>query len=309
VTGTTVHVIYEGVSATRLDADIARAGVESLQSIADIGNVEVVISGDLTRSVRSRLGAAEAKAFRSERVTGAVGAKVFKISDGHAIVMDARLLIPGAAVFADIDVPRLFLHEGLHIALASHGEGASAIVAPKRNTSGAHAHFFGQAAILVEEFRVERALGERGLPLHQTYSESLPGALGDANREFLDAVILRHPNEDVSRCYDASLRAFNALTVHMAYLSADDVVSAERGTSQHLDRGGLWPRLVGDFWDELRASLAPLPSADHRVGVVSLRQTAEATSRVLQRWLRHVGFDLDDRKEGLYFDVLRHDFG
>src|SRR5262245_10213342 len=113
---------FEGAREGQLDARLIEEGEGRLRSVSGLDAVEIVFARDLTASVRRRLPADQAHAFSSERVSGRVGAKTITTPDGCSIVIDARLLFPGAAAGAGVDVPRLFEHEAWHGALAFHGE-------------------------------------------------------------------------------------------------------------------------------------------------------------------------------------------
>jgi hypothetical protein len=161
---------------------------------------------------------------------------------------------------------------------------------------------------MIEEFRVERALCEQGRPLRVTYEQTTPDVLDELRAALLDAVTLRHSAEDIGRTYDSVLRAFNAVTIHFAYLAADHVESGGVRTIGSVRNTPEWERYVHSNWNELVRLLEPIPAAHTDMGSTAMCSTADELADMLHRWLRDVGFDLYDAPEGLYFDVLRHDF-
>ncbi|KWW98565.1 hypothetical protein LI90_192 [Carbonactinospora thermoautotrophica] len=51
-----------------------------------------------------------------------------------------------------------------------------------------------------------------------------------------------------------------------------------------------------------------LPDAARSADPEHLDRAVLVLADSLADWLNHIGFDLRDTAEGLYFDVLRHDF-
>lgn len=245
--------------------------------------------------------AEQARAFSADRVSGRVGAKTITTPAGCAIVLDGRLLVPGAAQAAGIDVARMFEHEAWHGALARHGEDFDASFR-RLGVEGAQAHYVGQALVIVDDYRIERALFEQGSALDPSYVPSTADTLDGCADALLDAVTLRYPGEPMTRCFETAVPAFNSLTTHLGYLAA---AAADVAALRRLPR---WERLVGDHYDRMKEALAQLPSATERVDPVTIDATATELADVLEAWLRDVGFVLKDVSSGLYLDVLSHDF-
>jgi hypothetical protein len=299
--------VYERISASVLDEAILDAALTSLGGVPGVGEVDVVVAGDLEASIRQRLSEDAAAGFAVERVTGSVGAKTIHRDDGSSIVIDGRLLIQGAARAADIDVSRLLAHEGWHVSLRNRGEDFNT-AAERHDVSGAWGHFLGQALIVIEEFRVERALCEQGLPLHRTYEQTTSLVLEELRAALVEAVTLRAQGGDICRTYDSAVRAFNALTIHFAYLAADYVASGGSRSIGSVRDSIAWTRYVNSNWAELVRRLEPIPAASDETGAATIDIAAGELAEVLQGWMKDVGFDLYDVPGGLYFDVLSNDF-
>lgn len=267
----------------------------------DVGEIEIVIARDLEDSVRRRLSGEQARSFSAQRISGAVGAKTIPTERGCVIVVDSRLLIPGAAAGAGIDVPRMFEHEAWHVALGHRDEDFYAGL-ERLQPTGAEAQYVGQALVLIDDYRVERALFEGGFALDPSYVPSTAETLEACAATMLDAITNRYPGEPITRCFETAVSAFNSLTTHLGYLAA---AGADVGDLRQLER---WPRLVGEHYDALGASLEPLPSAASAADAGLLDTAARAAGELLHDWLALVGFEIRDHNGGIYFDVLRHDF-
>jgi hypothetical protein len=296
-----VRVEREGDSAGTVDQALLDEARERLETVPDVGEIEIVIDGDLEASVRRRLPDEQARLFSVQRVSGAVGAKTIPTERGCAIVLDARLLFPGAAAGAEVDVPRMFEHEAWHIALRQRDEDFYSGL-ERLQASGADAQYVGQALVLIDDYRVERALFERGFTLEPSYLPATEETLEACVATLLDAIANRYADEPVTRCFETAVPAFNSLTTHLGYLAAAGADVAD------LRRLARWRRLVGDHYDALVASLAPMPSAAKGAVPDLLDETARAVAAVLRDWLELVGFRISDVDGGLFFDVLRHDF-
>lgn len=303
-----VELTFDQAVASGLDEELLSDSLAALAAIPGLGNVQLVLAGDLTEAVKCRLSPEEGAGFRADRVTGSVGAKTLYLENGEpCIVMSARLLVPGAAA-AEVDVPRLFAHEGWHVAI--YGRGEDFLTLFKRLTlSQTEAILIGQALILLEEFRVERALDEQGMQLYCSYDDSTIAVFAELTLAMRDAITLRYVAEPIDRTMDSAVRAFNAFTIHFAYLAADHVTSNGRRTIGAAVTSDGWSRYVGTHWNALVDVLEPIPSAAHEMTFAQLEAAARQVAEVLRAWLQHIGFDLYVLPNGDgYFDVLRHDF-
>jgi hypothetical protein len=296
-----IHIQFEGVRRDQVDEQLLDEATERLKTVVALDEVEIIVAGDLAASVRRRLPDDQAAMFSVDRVSGRVGAKMIPTLDGCAIVIDGRLLVPGAAMAAEIDVARLFEHEAWHGALSHHAEDFHAAFS-RLSIEGAQAHYVGQALVLVDDYRIERALFEQGSTLDASYVPSTTETLDGCAAALLDAVTLRYPGEPMTRCFETAVPAFNSLTTHLGYLAAAD---ADIGALRGLPR---WRGLVRNHYDRMKETLEALPSASERVEPAKIDATAIELGQVLEAWLRDVGFVLRDVPTGLYLDVLRHDF-
>lgn len=272
-----------------------------LATVPDAGAIEIVIAGDLEASVKKRLPAEEASLYSVRRISGAVGAKTLPRDDGCAIIVDSRLLMPGIAAGAEIDVLRMFEHEAWHVALRRRDEDFYSGV-DRLKPTGAWAQYVGQALVLIDESRVERALLERGFALAPSYISSTKETLTACAAAMLDAITNRYPGEPVTRCFETALQAFNSLTTHLSYLAAAAANVAD------LRRLPSWQRLVGEHYDALVTRLELPPSAVASADADLLDATTNDVGALLHDWLEYVGFEIRDVEGYLYFDVLRHDF-
>jgi hypothetical protein len=152
---TSVSVEFEG-SRLAVDEALLAAAVARVAAVPDVGRVDIMIASDLEESVRRRLDPEQARLFSAQRVSGAVGAKNMPNPDGCEVVVQAQLLVPGVVSRAEMDLHRLFEHEAWHVSLHRRGEAKYRLPSPHCRDI-AEAHYLGQADVLIEEYRVERA--------------------------------------------------------------------------------------------------------------------------------------------------------
>jgi hypothetical protein len=297
------RILHEGLSASDVDQTVLADALHRLATLPDIGDdIALVVAADIGQAIRVRLPADQARIYDPSRISGVVGAKTIPGPDGTSIVIDGRLLSTGLRrelSDAGIDVPRIVEHEGWHHVLDNRGESFHAAV-ERLALTGAHAHFVGQGLVMIDEYRVERALRERGLPLHESYIDST----GDVFAEL--ATELRGGRLDlpVPQRMEVVMRAFNALTTHMTYL-------AGAGLTVQVLRGlPLWNRYVGDSFDETASVLEAVPSAAIPTDSDLLDATAATLGdRTLPAWLERVGFTLEDIDGGdMWFESISNDF-
>jgi hypothetical protein len=301
-----VRVIYEGVATGGLTPEVARGIARVNEQVPRPDEVEIVIAGDFVKAVTTRLSGPETEyEYTTDRLFGAAAAKSLLVEGRSVIVMDARHLLPGALTTASVE--RLFSHEGYHVAIEQRGETLSDLRLRHglrgMSSEGTFAAFGGTAA---EEYRVERALCDDGLPIDAGHLADLPLSLQLLRAEIIDGITNRTPNEPIDRCCQTVLTAFHRFTLLCAYLAGDELaggagVGAVRQTQN-------WSRLVSDYYDDSFEILAKLPSAATATPRADLDQVAFELGELYKRWLQYIGFTVENQGDGIYFDVLSHDF-
>jgi len=185
---------------------------------------------------------------------------------------------------------------------------ASAEVCPASPTTAVshHGYFLAIAGVTAEEFRIERALGEAGSWPTAEYRENVVGILEAFAAEVLYGVVLRYPSEPIDRTCSTVLTAFSTLTTLGGYLAAEEIASG--GERSPDTTSPMWRRYVGTAWPPLVEALSAIPSAAVRRTREELDLLVEPVAAACEEWLEVVGFTLADLEEGVYFDVLTHDF-
>jgi hypothetical protein len=296
-----VKTVYEQVQY-EIDTALLETALTRIESIPGQGTVDLVVADDLDSAIRKRLTGAEAENFSTGRISGTVGAKTLALENrGCAIVVNAKYLIPGIAAAAELDVPRVFEHEGWHAALIERREDARTSF-KRLCLDGSRGHFLGQSVVIAEEFRVEKALAERGIRIEASSGLSIPEVLLEFERSLgsADSSLFQG---DVRLAFDTVFGAFNALTTALSYLAADDIVFDDSSWLA-LEPAG-WAKHVGDFWDELVDELTDLPSAAVPLDAERLDSYAEKLADLLDDWFEAIGYQLSDLPDGgLYFESL-----
>lgn len=297
------EVMIEDIDPAQLDMELLSRGLAYLATVCNRDGANVVLTGDLEASIKKRLSSAEqAERFGINRVSGQVAAKVILDGARPEVIVNGQLLMPGIAEAIELDVERLFEHEGLHVALYQRGEDVHAIVA-EGNLSFHEAHFDGHAAILIDDYRIERALHDSGGGIAATYLEATKDVLDNFAAAVYDGICQRYPNEPIKRCYETTFGAFYSLTTHLAYLISQAVPAADLA---HLPT---WERFVGEHYSLLEQALHQLPSAAEPVPIDRLLAAVSTIGDQLVEWLEHIGFRTTSSADGGFqFDVLRHDF-
>jgi hypothetical protein len=194
-------------------------------------------------------------------------------------------------------------HEAYHAVIHQRGETSHEI--RERHGLGAYTErgAFGEiASYAVEEYRAERALCDEGLPLHPITLGGMGSALDAFTARLRSAVIT---DQDLSWTVQTVLTAFHHVSMYLAYRAADELTG---GPPPGDDAGPLWRKLVGRDYERFRDALSTVPSAATPTTFEELDPLTFAVGDVMQDWLAHVGFTVEDQEDGFYFDILRHDF-
>jgi len=296
--------------AEDLDFDLIGEGVAALVcGLPEPNEIDLVLSGDFTASVRARMTAAEGRdEYSAERHIGLVPAKTFP-GDGPkaTVVMNAAIVWRKARdAIKDINVPRCFGHEGRHVALHQRGEHTHD-ARRRRNLMTAERVFVGRAGIMIEEYRVERALCAAGMPAGRLYIDSLSGSIPRIHAAMADAARARWNGGDIAPCIQAVLGAFDQLTTLLGYVAAH--VAAEATPLDGVSATPEWERLVGSRWTRVQELLSAVPHADESWSADALVRGVDELAAELREWLEDIGFSLDDRDDGnCWFDFTRHDW-
>lgn len=303
------------ISVTILDADRDRLDVELVaRGIATLGQVvehpervRLTIAGDFPQAVRDRVAdESYAKSYGADRLFGRAVAKTIPQADGTIdLVVDAWLLYKGVPV---ADVERLFHHEGLHIALQQRGESTHDVRLRRGYGETTNRGYFGGVTgIMVEEYRVERALAEAGRWPHDSVTDSFHQAVDEFGDACFDGITLRYPGEPIDRAFRTILSSFSQLATYTGYVAGEYHASGK--TRQPTIRPATRQRLLGHEWDEVVEQLGAIPSAAAATDPGDLETAVWKIADLVERWLERIGFTLKDLPGGeSYFDVLRHDF-
>jgi hypothetical protein len=277
--------------------------------------VSIIMTGDFDRSVRQRLvlPPGVAMQYTQQRRTGFAGAKTMLLPNGDscAIVVDARMSSPQAlsALGADdVELDRVLAHESWHAVLLLRGEH-DGLVAERLARSPSHAFFLRRAARMFEEYRVERAVCERGWLPKLSFAARTKTLLDELVEGVLEAVVERYPGEnDVGRMFDTLVHVTLEFVTQLGYTAAEALSAPQRDPAPRLHGTFTWQRYLGDYWAQIVAALDKTPAADTPTGQAALDQTADALAGLLDAWLRHVGFALTAPEGELHLDVIRTDF-
>lgn len=309
---TSINVTCEDFDGGELDDGALTACVQALADVVPwFDKVSIVLAVDFKAAARRRIKSAdEAESYEAFRTAVGAVAKVFPSEEGTA-----EVLVWASAVEwfskGELDAPRLFAHEGYHVRLKQLG-GATSSLGDVGRTPGER-FFLGSAGVLLEEFRVERALNDRGWWPPDYYRTGTPAVLARIRTSLGTAVAAWQPPEPIEECMNSCGGSFRELSTYLAYLAAEFVAS-EGGRLPDGMASADWERLVGDSWPRICELLAPIPGAGADVDDAEetgsiLGACAADLAGELREWFRSLGFAVQDLPGGaVYFQVLRRDF-
>ncbi len=297
-----MDVLLEHISEDRLPVWMPSACTAEVKSrVLDSQAVTVVLSGDFKRSVSARRVGKDDE-YTTDRTFGEAIAKTMPGDDGHISIL-FNVPLAREEQIPEEYMRRMAGHEAYHAVIDQRGETSHAI----RERHGLEAYTgrgtFGElASYAVEEYRAERALCEEGLPLHSITLRAMGDVLDAFTARLRSAVIT---DKDLIWTVQMVLTAFHHVSMYLAYRAADELTG---GPPPGDDAGSLWRKLVGRDYDRFRDALSAVPSAATPTTFEELDPLTFAVADVMQDWLAHVGFTVEDRERGFYFDILRHDF-
>lgn len=300
-----MKLIFERCEPDALDIEeLAEAVVSLVGKVPDPERVDIVVAGDFGHSVRTRVSDPEyARQYDANRITGFATAKTIPNNDRWSVVVDARMLLP--RVGKDLDVRRTLAHEGYHVRLYQTANNAAVA---RLEEDGTDDVFVRGAEVCVEEYRVERALVDKGWFPDPGYRQTTAGVL-EAFAGTLAEAVDKLPGEPIERCYAAVFAAFFQVATQFAYVAAEHLGTDGLRTINAECRGGYWERLVDDHWDALLECFATVPSAEAFVDPDALHRAILDLAACLRAWLFKIGFDLYPTEGGNYFRIYRRDFG
>lgn len=304
---TNLTTVYDGTDASELDPERLETFIATIEArVADGVVAELVIARDFVRAVRSRTtDAQEREEYDANRLFGMAVARTFgpTCQHGPLVVVDASLLRPVGGAPLET-VRRLGAHEAYHVVIHQRSECVTDLRRRRRIDGYTRLGYFIECAgIAAEEFRVEAALAADGLDLEESYRADLPASLVRLQAAVLDGVSLRYPSESMERPARTVMQAFHRFTILCSYLAAE-----RRADIPPVLKAPLGRRLVDGHFAAFKGALSTIPSANEPTLRDAVDRYVETLVQPLDDWLRHIGFAVEDRPEGLYFDVLRHDW-
>jgi hypothetical protein len=295
-----LQIQFERASVPAETHDAIERGVALL--VSDHRAVRVLVTSEFEQAVRREMADhPEAASFTADRLAGAVAGKTICGATESVIVIDAQWLQPGED---HPDPYRLLAHEGGHVALHQRGESADG----RRRLVRTHADWMllAGAAIALEEYRIERALHQLGLPANADHWSTMPDNLFAFAAQFMDGLVLRYPNEPIKRTHDTLLGATQQLAVKLHYLAAQDP-HGELPDDPYAR--GFWQRFVSFTWPTLTALSATVPDATTPWPADQLDARLLQLTAHRRDWFARLGFRLEPEAdpEDYYFRVLLDD--
>ncbi len=295
-----MRIEFERASVSAETHDAIERGVALL--VPDTRAIRVLVTGSFEQAVRRELADhPEAESFTADRLSGAVAGKTICGATESVIVIDAQWLQPRED---RPDPYRLLAHEGGHVALHQRGETSDG----RRRLVQTRADWMllAGATIALEEYRIERALHQRGLPADSDHWSDMPKTLFNFLAQFVDGLALRYPNEPVKRTHDTLLGATQQLAVKLHYAAAQD---PRGGLPDDPVARGLWQRFVSFTWPTLTALSATVPDAATPWPADQLDACLLPLTAHRRDWFAQLGFRLEPEAnpEGYYFRVLLGD--
>jgi hypothetical protein len=280
----------------------------------DSAAVTLVITGKFGKSIDRRTPPGSPP-YDTDRLSGIAAART--MPRGHGKV---DVIVPGPFVFGTpgeqpgqraaraARLTYMATHEAQHVGMYQRGE---------RLMEGPH-HYLGQgtashdfratAEIVLEEYRAEAAAARLCTP-PEPYWESVPSALKGLRAALVDAVELRYPDEPIRRTWLTAFGAAHNTWVVMGYLAGNlQAAGSAAAVPDELASSELWQRFVQLHWSDFADLCGALSAGDEACTAEALGATVAGLSELLGVWLQSIGFELSDTEDGLYFDVLRHDF-
>jgi len=245
--------------------------------------VELVFADDLSTAVRARLSGSEAASYSARRQAVEAVARVVHRGPHTSVVVATPILL--GLEGANIDSTWIIAHEARHVAIHQYGESTSDGTGRLRMSVD---YFTAVAGNVIEEYRVERALCDRGQLLTASYNARLAGVV-----ERLTPVFDSVASVPESKGIPLVTSAFYQLATYLSYVIADVLASRGAHVPDAMGQPG-WDRLVGSAWDMLTGSLAVVPSADVRWDRADADEAMRRLVAPHRDWLNRIGLQLHD---------------
>jgi hypothetical protein len=233
--------------------------------------------------------------YRSDRgALGVVGGRTILRPDGEIEVYFNLESFPNLR--HDGTVVSLFQHEGFHVAIDSRGESlwSRATRADAQLPEEPHEHCFQAAAIACDEYRVEFGVprDDHSVDGFLDFAASCEILIAGASLQY------EFDHQDVGKVWAAVTEPFNALVIQAGYVAA----MCSRDPCRTIPQRGL---LVTGECMELISTLQRLPPASEPAGEDKLFEILHKAAKILDRWMRKVGFAVELVDGDLVFRVLK----
>jgi hypothetical protein len=289
----TEHLTDGGPSGSALDT--VKSTVERF--LVDSDEVLLVITGNYVETIRVHdTGGRTAAGIDDDPMIPGSMAMMFKHDDGgYTIVVRQELWsLEGR------DPYRTVAHEALHIALSQRDEGTYRLDERFKQFEEAERHFVTSAGIVIEEYRVDRALCSEGLwggdRDYGDFDADLIAFGGDC------AEAWRHVEVgDTDR--DAFSAAVQTAFFQMIYSAAGTCARDLCSNGQLGPRKSepAWARLVGPHYARLRERLALVPDATRETARHELENTAVELLDPLIDWASYFGWTVNRNRGNATF--------
>ena len=297
---TTVEVGFEFVHPANIDRDRLELAIAPLKRLPLGGSVRVVVTSDMRASLALRVQPSYSAPFRVDRVgAGRVIAKtVTDLSSSTEILLDAVVLQPELREHTEMSLARLIEHEGLHLLLRSRGEDAHSLERALATSNEADVAYLWLAALVVEEFRIERCICARGSFVTETYADEMSRVLADYRTAF-DLAGSAWGSPDAAADVVAMT---NDLMSKVACMAAQH--EFDPAVNETLLASKDWREFVGTAWNKFVACASEIPDAsnaldDQAASVLVVR----FMNGVVRPWCKQLGFILHD-EGGLVVEPL-----
>lgn len=269
----------------------------------DTNKTRLVITGDFVQSVRDRgeAGSTYHENYDTQRNTGMVGGKTIPLPDGTVdVLLQAVMFLPEHQEtdwLAETTLHTL-VHEAQHVLTAQNGEQDGDF----QSEPWARLNFLTAADQVIEEYRAECVASEivgssgwNGDDLVASINAWLTALRRIATVEYQSHL-------DVDRFSYDILQQTHTFWKLLAYVVAEQSASGQELPAA-VAEDDLWALMVEPFWEDFKAILATVPTAEQRTPRNELDAFASRLADLLQRWLSGLGFDFVDRPGGAAFHV------
>lgn len=306
---TTVPIALEWVDPALLGMDPVNPAATELMTwcatalgLLDIdpANVRITITGDMVTSVRDRSTSDHHREnYDLRRSTGMVAAKTMDTPEGgHEVLMPHWMFDTDKTAEqrenCDALVKRTIVHEAQHVVMSQAGETADTYAAEP----WARRNFLVVAQQVVDEYRAESAVPLE-LRTHDSGWDCLDVLV--TLRDDLRSIVYNYQTHlDVGRLSNEVGQECQTAWKVFSYIAAERQTAevADQPLSDAVLADPLWPRMVGEHWEEFSGILARIPSGLERIPAAELDLHVRDLATELQAWLATIGYRFVDNDEG-----------